>query len=561
MLAQGAEVRLVTDGPDPINDSGYEVVRIEQLYRHARPTPKLLDALGAFGPDQTLVVIGTHELLRPGRFRLPGTVRLLLCSQRFTLREWMRLTPYEVFRERRLLGLVALGSLLPGGLLARRFRASGARDLVYLSADARSRFCRLGLPWGPVIRPQVEGRLPRRKSAGAGPPVVCFFGPPLALRGADLALQAFERACEQGFDARLLMLLRADDPYTMRRAAHLRSRARTSRWSARVEVVDTPLPKERLHRRLEEADLFLLPFKVTVSEVPLVVAEAALMGQPVLVLDTPGITEYAEALGGMAVQSSRELPGALLGLATRRQCQGVDPDDWTDWKKAVTPLLKASRPPDARPLSMLGLVGVDGSGKSTLVDSLSRELRRRAVPHRHVWSRYRNYLSKPFLAVMRLTGHNRKEIVGGVRVGYHDFRASPWLASLFLALQWIDNVIDIMWRYRISGTGRLIVGDRCVLDTLVDLSVATGRADFIFSRYGRSLVALLPAPHQFFMVSRSPEHIRSQRPDVEADRAFSQRIGLYDRMAKALDLTVVSNDGTVQDASGAILRLAGFEDR
>jgi thymidylate kinase len=91
--------------------------------------------------------------------------------------------------------------------------------------------------------------------------------------------------------------------------------------------------------------------------------------------------------------------------------------------------------PPARPHRFVGLIGVDGSGKTFLLNRLSAELIEAGVDHRHVWSRFRNYLSKPLLGLARLTGHNVKAEVDGVRIGYHEFARSRPLALLFLALQ------------------------------------------------------------------------------------------------------------------------------
>ena len=233
------------------------------------------------------------------------------------------------------------------------------------------------------------------------------------------------------------------------------------------------LSAHELRERLATCHAFLLPFKVPVSEVPLVVIEAGLSGRPLVVLDAPGVSEYAHYFGGLVGVTPEALPALLLRACARTPIRPADPRPWTRWDEALEPVLAWKPSPFSR-YRFVGLIGVDGSGKTFLLDRLSDGLRRAGVPYRRVWSRFRNYLSKPLLAAARLTGHNRKEQIDGVRIGYHEFAQARPLAFLFLGLQVLDQALDLLLRYRLPWRRELVVGDRCVLDTLVDLAVDTG---------------------------------------------------------------------------------------
>jgi hypothetical protein len=157
--------------------------------------------------------------------------------------------------------------------------------------------------------------------------------------------------------------------------------------------------------------------------------------------------------------------------------------------------------------------------------------------------------------VARLTGHNRKVEQDGVRIGYHDFNRSRPLALLFLALQAADQVLDILFRYRLTLDRRLVVGDRCVLDTLVDLAVDTGLDDLVIDRLGPLLVGLLPRPWHVVLVTRPVALVRASRPDALLDRHFLRRRTLYLRLARRFGIPVVENDATAKTAIDDILRL------
>lgn len=225
---------------------------------------------------------------------------------------------------------------------------------------------------------------------------------------------------------------------------------------------------------------------------------------------------------------------------------------------AAEPIVPA-QPEDAilqqmRPLAMIAICGGDGSGKTKLANLTLDHLAIAGIPHRQIWSRFRNYLSKPLLGLTRLTGHNRKEVSGGVRTGYHDFAGHPVLAWGFLALHTVDLALDILIRFRLRRRG-VIVADRCAIDSLVDLAVDTGLDDVVLDRIGPRLLRLMPQPLLAVVVERPARLIAAQRPDALADRHFARRRALYARMARRLSLPVVRNDASLDVVMRELSRL------
>jgi len=313
------------------------------------------------------------------------------------------------------------------------------------------------------------------------------------------------------------------------------------------------LEPAELRRALASCHAFILPFRTPVSEAPLAVIEAGLSGRPTIVLPAPGVEEIARRLGGIVAAAPAQLPDAILAAASGSVAAPQERADWTDWRRAAAPLAEPRQSLAA--FRLVALVGVDGGGKTYLLRALERRLAAAGVPHRHVWTRFRNYLSKPLLAFARLTGHNRKEEVDGVRIGYHEFAGCPWLAWPFLALQVADLVLDRWWRYR-RHDYRLVLADRCVYDTLVDLAVDTGLDDVLFGRLGRWLVARLPRPHLAVVLNRPVAAIRADRPDVLLDRNFARRRALYRRLAEEFRLPTLENDAPPERVLDRLERLA-----
>jgi len=547
--AHGARVTLVTDAHDPPHETQLEIVRVPRLLERGRASDALRAVVAAGRFERVFLVSGALGLARMRRLGLEAPVTIVLASPRARLRELFSVGLGALWREREVAALPLVNALLPGFLLRRGLARSGADDVLYLSEAARLRYSALGLPRGRLLRPQVDSALCTGLPPPSAPPRVAYLGPALALRGVDLVIEAFERATALGLDARLELLIRPDGGPRPR--AWLERRIATSPARARIELDTRMLPPDELRDRLARCHAFLLPFRAPVSETPLVVVEAALTGRPIVVLDAPGVSEYAAALGGIVSGRPEDLPLALLQALRRPPGPAPDPAGWTNWERAVGPLL-APRHPFAR-YRLVALCGVDGAGKTFLLDRLRARLGAEGVATRHVWSRFRNYLSKPLLAAARLTGHNRKERHSGFTIGYHDFRGTLW-ARPFLALQAVDLALDTLARFRAP---ELILADRCPLDTLVDLAVDTGLDEFVFERLGPRILALLPKPTAAIVLERSPALVAASRPDVLADRNFARRRALYRRLADRFGLPRVENDGPIEATVEAVLEAVG----
>lgn len=527
--------------PDP------QVVCVERLYERGRPSAALGAEIERLNPTAVFVLTGAWQLARMRDVSWRALTYLVMTAPRLQLRELLAPGLRQVWDERALLALPLWNALLPGWLLRIGYHRSNADSLVYLSRETRSRYHQLGLPRGKALRPQVRQFACAPAAADGTVPIVTYLGPPLEMRGAWLALETFEAVVATGARARLLLLLRPDgDPARMQA---MLERVQASPACDLIQCETEMLDRARLDASVAETDVFLLPFRAPVSEVPLVVLEAGLSGRPVVVLAAPGVSAYAEELGGIVAESPRDLPEALAHALRRGRTSPLHPKAWRGWENAVRSLAPTRR----RPLDqhrLICLCGVDGSGKSFLLEHLQAELDRRGISHRHVWTRFRNYLSKPLLALTRLTGHNRKVEHDGTRTGYHEFDRYPWLAWPFLALQTLDNLIDMFWRYPRRG---LILGDRCVLDTLVDLAVDTGLDDLVISRLGPRLLRQLPSPRLLVIIERPVRLIQQDRPDALADRNFARRRALYGRIAREFGLAVVHNDGSPRRAIHQIL--------
>ena len=344
LTAQGYNVKIFTDDSE-FPERDYPILALKSLFSRFRPSAALLDALIDFNPSSTFVYIGSHELLTPLRFNLPGVVRLVVCNARFYFPELLRVSLKAFWEELSLLKLPVVSSLIPGWLLAQGYKRSGATDVIYISSAAQVRYSKLGLPVGRVLLPAVDKKYLSSNGYVAQPKssdrVICYFGPPLQLRGIDLVIDAFEVAAEQNSNIRLKLLIRLNgEPYIEKRHSKLSNRIAISRYSARIDMVSRYMSPSELKCELDSADAFLLPFKLTVSDSPLVIIEAGLSAKPVVALRTPGVEEYVEAFGGVCAHSPSGLGDAIL-TALEKKSAVVDGERWVDWSNSVKPIIES----------------------------------------------------------------------------------------------------------------------------------------------------------------------------------------------------------------------------
>ena len=196
------------------------------------------------------------------------------------------------------------------------------------------------------------------------------------------------------------------------------------------------------------------------------------------------------------------------------------------------------------------LSGIDGAGKTLITNQLIENLSK-STKVKRVWSRYKNYFSKPFLLLMRITGHNYKVKINGIKIGYHDFYKNRYISIIFLILQWIDIFIEILFRFKMSR--KSIVSDRSLIDTLVDLIIDTNFEKFIFGSYAKSLFYFMPKNTTYFIIERDIELIKKNRPDVFYDKNVLKRIELYKKIANLFAIRIIKNESNINLTRDKIL--------
>lgn len=198
--------------------------------------------------------------------------------------------------------------------------------------------------------------------------------------------------------------------------------------------------------------------------------------------------------------------------------------------------------------------GLDGSGKTTLVNMLADYLKREGWPVKVVWLRMSHYLSKPLLLFCRIVRLTEYEIIGDVKVGYHHFYRSNIISWLYVLLRGIDTWFDALFRVYIPAKifGKTVICDRYVFDALIDLMVDT-HINLENSIVWNQCCKLLPNAAPVFYITRDDNLLKECRPETINDQFFIYRKALYMRVFKRRAKNI-ENNSTIESAFNEIIK-------
>lgn len=201
---------------------------------------------------------------------------------------------------------------------------------------------------------------------------------------------------------------------------------------------------------------------------------------------------------------------------------------------------------------LIAVSGIDGSGKTTQIDTLEAELRRTEPHVLRIWSRWRPISALPLLALFLRRGY--AQIHSTSSIGFVETRI-PWkrgVASVWCFLTQLDNFMKTTIKLVIPLVlGYTVICDRYALDMLVE-----GMADLhdppTSGRLGYKLLRLLPRPNVAFFIDVSPEVAFGRKPDLPSLGHFTERVALYRELSKTLDEKVLDGMKSRNEVRGEI---------
>jgi len=196
---------------------------------------------------------------------------------------------------------------------------------------------------------------------------------------------------------------------------------------------------------------------------------------------------------------------------------------------------------------ILSYSGIDGSGKTSIIDGVTDAINNKGIKTRYIWLRYNHYLTKLLLIFCRIVGLTEYHTINGQRIGYHNFYKSKIVSYLFIALTYIDTLtVTILLVYLPSMFGKsTIICDRWVLDILIDLEIDT-KLSLTDTLISRMFYALVPKNAKCFIVYRDYNSVLHARDEHSIDNNFKARYELY-YSREYSNFNVISNTKKLND--------------
>lgn len=209
--------------------------------------------------------------------------------------------------------------------------------------------------------------------------------------------------------------------------------------------------------------------------------------------------------------------------------------------------------------SLIFITGTDGAGKSCHAKWLAGYLNERGIRTGLGWSRFNNYISKPFLALTRLTGHNHYETFDGILFGFHDFERLYGFRILFALMQAIDVNIAAFFELRKNKKCfDIMIYERGPWDTLADVIADTGITDLFSDKLGRLFSAQIKKDAEILLISRSREKILTTRPELIHDYKLELKTRIYEKLAKINGWHIIDNNSSIEATRRQILNVLGI---
>ncbi|MCK5402448.1 MAG: hypothetical protein KAJ28_12510 [Flavobacteriaceae bacterium] len=188
------------------------------------------------------------------------------------------------------------------------------------------------------------------------------------------------------------------------------------------------------------------------------------------------------------------------------------------------------------------ITGSDGSGKTTILNDVEKELIAQSKKTKHVWIRSPKITSKPLMAYCRLVGLTTYKIIDGIKYGKHEFYKSSFVSWLFPILQLLDFKIKWYFEKRKIKSDEILLFDRFSLDTLADLMVDTKRLDLHKTNIGKAFIDLIPKNTKILIPIVDENTIRARKKDTLHDEHLADKIKVYSILIKDLKIKSIDNN-------------------
>lgn len=196
--------------------------------------------------------------------------------------------------------------------------------------------------------------------------------------------------------------------------------------------------------------------------------------------------------------------------------------------------------------------GIDGSGKTTVINQLQSDLKEQGLRTAYIWLRFNHYLAKVMHAMARLLGLSVKVHSEMGETWQHQFYKSPIFCDLYIITTYIDTYLSKIKYNRAAKGYDIVICDRWITDIIVDLATKTHRSHFINGKWAKRFLKILPENALLFVVYRETQDVVDCRLENKVDPDFQFRLDIYKRLLGKNFIHPVDNRGTISNSISQI---------
>jgi len=197
--------------------------------------------------------------------------------------------------------------------------------------------------------------------------------------------------------------------------------------------------------------------------------------------------------------------------------------------------------------------GVDGSGKTTVINKLKKELEDKGYSVTYIWMRYSHYTVKIMNALARILGLSVKVHNEMGNIWEHRLYKIRWFCKLYVWCSYFDNKIAKRKVLRLKSD--YVICDRWINDILIDLGAECRFEGILDDKWYQKFHSILP-PNSFqFVVIRDRQSVLDCRVENHVNPDFPFRFALYQKLAGKQDVNVIDNSGTIENSVKQIMKV------
>ena len=180
------------------------------------------------------------------------------------------------------------------------------------------------------------------------------------------------------------------------------------------------------------------------------------------------------------------------------------------------------------------LSGPDGTGKSTISDSVIKSFSDKGITYNHIWLRFNHYTAKVVNLFGRITGRSYYKKYTWGKVGYHDYNGI--IGSVYIISVYLDHILfQVFFKKKNLKSNTRYLIDRYIIDVIADLIVDTNKTKMIFAMFGPFLMNELKHTNAYILKC-DKNIVIVRRPDINDDKSYDKKIVAYNQIASKFNI-------------------------